>query len=229
MDAIRFKEGLYTISIKLTSSDVSKMKFMLADFLPRQQLERAKSGFDVLCLMATRNDLLSPKDYSFLEEVLREVGKDQLVKEYLRASSSSIPSVFPVQNLSDTTSHYKRPRVLEFKRFLCELADGLSSENIHDIGLFFADICKSINYQNFEDIKSGEVLFSKLQESHLIGVGHLQLLQKIFELIGRLDLVSSIESYNNGFWQSVNSLSTPVEDEGFARRKFLILHCMLGV
>lgn len=45
------------------------MKFMLSDFLPRQQLEKAKSGFDVLNLMAVRKDLLSPEDYSFLGSV----------------------------------------------------------------------------------------------------------------------------------------------------------------
>ena len=170
--------------------------------------------------MAVRSDLLSPEDHSFLEEVLREVGKDDCIKGFLKVTTSS-PIVVSRVNVSNSISQYQRPKLLQVKRFLGELADGVSSENVHDISLFFAGICESINYQNVDDIKSAEVLFSKLQESHLIGAGHLQPLQRVFELIGRLDLASSIERFNSGMWQSANdtSLPTPVEDEGCTRRK----------
>ncbi len=192
---------------------MNKMKFILSDFLPRQQLEKAKSGFDVLCLMAVRGELLSPKDYSFLEEVLKEVGKE----EFIKSCSTSLPSM-PSFNVdtSNSISQYLRPKLLQVKKFLGELADNLSSENVHDLCLFFAGICGSINYQNVNDIKSAEELFSRLLESHLIGTGNLQPLQRVFELIGRLDLASSIETFNTGVWQSVNdnpSLPMPVEDE----------------
>lgn len=132
------------------------------------------------------------------------------------------PSVLSFNITSNSISQYQRPKLLQVKRFLGELAENMSSENVHDLCLFFAGICKSINYnyQNVDDIKSAEVLFSKLQESHLIGAGHLQPLQRVFELIGRLDLASNIESFNTGIWQSVHdnpTLPTPVEDEGCGR------------
>lgn len=205
-----FKQGLYNISNKLTTSDVDKMKFMLSDFLPRQQLEKARSGFDLLCLMASREDLLSCKDCSFLEEVLREVGK----ADYIRGAFLPVSSLSPSMVLVNSVSLHQRPKLLQIKRFLGEIGDNLSTENVHDLCQFFAGICESINHQNLHHIKSAEQLFSRLQESHLVGVGRLQPLQQVLNLIGRLDLASSIEAFNAGTWQSSNqypSLPTPEE------------------
>ena len=85
-----FRYGLYNISNKLSALDLEKIKFMLSDFLPRQQLEKTRTGFDVLCLMASRKDLLSPHDTSFLEEVLREVGKSDYVRDMLAPQAASM-------------------------------------------------------------------------------------------------------------------------------------------
>lgn len=206
-----FKVALYDISNKLTASDIEKIKFMLSDFLPRQQLERAKSGFDLLCLMASRKDLLSFNDRSFLEEVLREVGKSDLVsRSFSKATSRNTvlnPAHFQV-------SQHQRPKLLQIKRLLGEIADNLSTENVKDLCMFFVGICESINYRNVHDIKSAEQLFTMLQESLVIGIGQLHPLQQVLNLIGRIDLASIIEAFNAGTWQSFHShpsLPTPEE------------------
>ena len=192
-----FRRALYSISNKLTESDLQKMKFMLSDFLPRQQLERATSGFDLLCLMASKSDILSCDDYSFLEEVLREVGKgDSVESSFLASYSNPSLNIMPVGN--DGAQHEKK---LQVKGFLVELADHLTGENVRDLCQFFAGICESINQQNLHCVKSGEQLFSKLIECHLIGVGHLQPLQQVLSIIGRLDLASTVETFSSDMLQ----------------------------
>lgn len=214
MRLFAFKRALYIISSKLTDSDVDKMKFMLSDFLPRQQLEKSRSGFDLLCLMASRSDLLSCDNYSFLEEVLREVGKGYGVLSSVLASYTSCGmlntlSVVDNGSIPSGVTHQTR-KLVQLKRFLGDMADNMTAENVHDLCQFFAGICESINYQNLQTIKSGEQLFSRLLDSQLIGVGQLQPLQEVLSIIGRLDLASNIETFKNGIWQSANQ-STPDE------------------
>lgn len=191
-----FKRGLYNISNKLTTSDIDKMKFILSDFLPRQQLEKAMSGFDLLCLMASRSDILSCNDYSFLQEVLMEVGKGDCVEGFL--SSYSLHCVLG----SPCVTHHLKSELV--KVFLGELADNLTAENVHDLILFFSGICESINYQNMHNVRSAEQLFSRLLECHIIGASQLQPLQEVLTVIGRLDLADQIEIFNAGSWQSIH-------------------------
>lgn len=210
-----FRHGLYKISNRMSDSDVEKIKFMLSDFLPRQQLEKARTAFDVFCLMSTREDLLSQDDFSFLEEVLQEVGKRDCVRSCFSTAPTTSYDVAPSLTSCSVAQHQK-PKLPQIKKFLGELSDSLSADNIRDLSLFFAGICESINYQNARDIQSGEQLFSKLQESHLLGVGvtQLQPLRHVFVLIGRLDLATSIDNYISGAWESTHlkmSLSTPEE------------------
>lgn len=185
-----FKRALYNISNLLADSDLGKMKFMLSDYLPRLQLEKSCSGFDLLCLMATKSSLLSCGDYSFLEELLKEVGKGDVARSMFLASYSS-DTQLDTSVAGSCTSLQK----MKLKRFLSELSDDLTAENVHDLCLFFAGICKSINYQNLYRIKSGEQFFSKLLENEMIGVGHLQPVKLVFEIIGRLDLVTIINTW----------------------------------
>ena len=184
-----FKRALYDISNKLAEYDLDKMRFMLADFLPRQHLEKSRSGFDLLCLMATRSSLLTCDDYSFLEEILKEVGKKDIVKPiFLDSYSNTALSTSPV------AMPQHKEDLLQLKRFLGELSDNLTIENVHDMCNFFAGICESINYQNLCCIESGTQLFSRLLESEVIGVGQLQPLQLVFGIIGRLDLSANVEA-----------------------------------
>lgn len=199
-----FKEALYKISNELTGSDVEKMKFMLSDFLPRQQLEKAKSGFDLLCLMASKSDLLSCDDYSFLEEVMREVGKGDRVRS-ITLASGSVP--FIDDSISGSP---QRRKLLQLKKFLAELADDLTVENVRDMSLFFTGVCESINYQNVDGIKSGEELFSRLLDGQLISIGQLQPLEHILRIIGRLDLASKIK-----LWMPSNSSTEQCRSTGF--------------
>ena len=215
-----FKQGLYLISNKLTTSDVAKIKFMLSDFLPRQQLEKTRSGFDLLCLMSTRCELLSPDNYSFLEEVLQEVGKSDCVRSSFSLGSSVSLFIHNPQPLPQKLPH-EQPKLLEIKKFLGEMSDNLSTDNVYDLCLFFSEICESINYQKVGQI-SAEQLFSKLQESHILGIGQLQPLRQVLVLLGRCDLASCIDDFNSGVWQC-NSLSTPEEEKNVGS-KYIKIH-----
>lgn len=202
--ALGFKRALYNISNKLSEYDLDKIRFILVDFLPRQQLEKCRSGFDVLCLMATRSSILTCDDYSFLEEVLKEVGKGDIVKPMFLASYSST-----ALKISPVVMPRHKKDLLTLKGFLGELSDNLTTENVHDMCHFFADICESINYQNLSHIKSGEQLFSKLLECDVIGVGQLQPLQLVLSIIGRLDLSANVEAFSAQVIQQ-----QPTEDGG---------------
>lgn len=189
-----FKCALYSVANNLTSHDVDHIKFLLTDTFPRQELEKARNGFGLLCLLCTRKELLSPNCYSFLDELLREVGKTEFLKEI---SDTSTPSHFAsiVIDADDSTS-------LKFKEFLDFLAEELTSDNVQTLSLFFVDVCESISYASAVALSSAKDLFSKLQEGRIIGMNHLQSLHKPLGLIGRMDLVAVLEQFGSGLWQS---------------------------
>lgn len=205
-----FKHSLYTVANKFTSSDVERLKFLLTDHLPRQQLEKATKGFDVLCLMSYKG-LLLPGDYSFLEELLQEIGKPECMSSF-SVETSTLRSLVCSPTSTGAVSHH-RPKLSQLKSFLSELLDKMSASNIHDLCLFFCGICEAINHQNAHEIKTAEELFTRLQESFIVGKGLLQPLKHVLHLLGRLDLCASIDAYNAGTWKSQHvHLPTPTEE-----------------
>lgn len=196
-----FKCALYSVANNLTSHDVEHIKFLLADCFPRQELEKTKNGFGLLCLLCTRRELLSPNGYSFLEELLREVGKSECLKDILSDTTAFQFSSM----LQDTHLDADQSTSLQLE-FLDCLAEELTTDNAQTLGLFFAEVCESISYANAAALISAKDLFGKLQESQIIGVGHLLPLHTTLVLIGRLDLASTVEQFCSGNWQSNNSL-----------------------
>lgn len=190
------KCALYVVANNLTSHDVDHIKFLLADCFPRQELEKARSGFCLFCLLCTRRELLSPNNYSFLEEILSEVGKSGCLEEIFSDMSSSF---YPPSIVHDTNFEAIS---LQLKEFLDSLADKLTRDDIQTLSLFFADVCESISYASAVALMSAKDMFIKLQEGQVIGVGHLQPLHKPLVLIGRLDLATSVEQFSSGMWPS---------------------------
>ncbi len=204
-----FRNGLYTISSKLTTPDVKKIRFMLSDFLPKQQLEKAGGGFDLLCLMATRSELLSPDNLSLLQEVLQEVGKrDCMEAAFSRPGTNYfLPMFSSAMKPHSSQLQQERPRLLQIKKLYSNMCDSLSAQNVHDLSLFFADVGEALKYHEVQHVKSAEDLFSTLEEGHLIGAGQLLPLQHTLVLIGRLDLASTIDAFQSEMTSTPNVLS----------------------
>jgi hypothetical protein len=162
--------------------------------------------------MASRGDILHSDNYSLLEELLKEVGKEGLVKTEFSSSCSYNELPF---GTSSVVQPLHKKDLLQVKSFLGEVSGSLTAENVHDMCQFFDGACDSINYQS---IKSGEKLFSKLLEGKVISVGNLYPLQQVLYTIGRLDLSSSIETF---------SASTSTGDYNGAESEYKIINLLM--
>ena len=196
-----FKCALYSVANNLTSHDVDHIKFLLADCFPRQELEKARSGFVLLNLLCTRRELLSPNGYSFLEELLKEVEPSESLKDIF----SNAATRYTLSSMTDDINLDAKCASLQLE-FLDCLAEKLNTDNVQTLSLLFAEVCETISYANAVTIKCGKVLFNKLLEGQLIGMGHLQPLHTPLLLIGRLDLATLVEQFCSGTWKSNISL-----------------------
>ena len=181
---------LFTLAAHLTSHDLDHMKFLLADCLPRQELEKARSPFALLCLLSTRKELLSPNKYSFLEEILKEVGKNDFIKGMYSEVENFNSSSLVLQEGLDMEDY----ACLQNRCLDC-LSEQLTRDDVQTLGLFFVDICESLSYADALTLSCGKHLVTKLQKCGIIALGDLYPLHKALILIGRLDLATTVEQF----------------------------------
>ena len=220
MDLFTFRKHLYWISNQLSSQEVENLKFMCNDVVPRRQLERLRSGFDLFCVLEGKN-FFSPTNVEFLKEILETVGKDHLVKKLLSegggrgvaemheigASTMQLPAEGEVQ--------YDTPKLEKaFKRLLLKVGDELMERNVRDIAFFFQDP-ESLSLQEIEQLRSASKLFQTLQDQGIIGPTKLEKLRATLDVIGRKDVCKIIDDYQESIPQFVKCpTSTQVSPEG---------------
>ena len=190
MDTFTFRKALFLISNHLSSSEVTTLKFYLADTIPRSQLEKAKTGFDIFCLIIWKG-LLSPTELSFLEDILECIHKKHFVERYIREAQGVSGGQNPPVNLGGAQPI--SGRVDSLKKFLGEIGAELSHNNVHDLALFFhGDL---ISIQEVESIQSSAELFGKLLDSNILNQSNLHILKEVLGILGRKDLGGRVERY----------------------------------
>lgn len=191
MENFAFKKGLYQISNHLSNSEVVTLKFFLAESIPRSQLEKARTGFDIFCLMCDK-DHLSPNNLSFLEEILECVHKKHFVQKYLGSLGVGSAQNPPLNiGAGQPFVGEGNGRLSGLKVFLSrDIGAELSQENVRDLALFFHG--EHISMQVIERMRSAEELFDKLLTSHVLDGSNLQALQNVLDVIGRKDLSNRV-------------------------------------
>ena len=200
MDLFTFRKHLYWISNQLSSQEVENLKFMCNDMVPRRQLERLRSGFDLFCVLEGK-DLISTTKVDFLEEILETVGKDHLVKKLENEGDGrGIAEVgheigaSNMQHSAESEAQHDAPNLKAFKALLLKVGDELMEQNVRDIALFFQDP-KSLSLQDIEHLRSASRLFQKLHDQGIIGPTKLEKLRATLDVIGRKDVCKIVDDY----------------------------------
>lgn len=207
MDRFTFRQHLYWISNQLSSQEVENLKFMCNDVVPRRQLERIRSGFDLFCVLEGKNLILTYVE--FLKEILETVGKDHLVKKLLNEGGGrgivevDESSASNMQPSAESEAQYDAPKLKKaFKTLLLKVGDELMEQNIRDIAFFFQDP-ESLSLQDIEHLRSASKLFQKLQDQGIIGPTKLEKLRATLDVIGRKDVCKIIDDYQEKIPQFV--------------------------
>ena len=207
MDRFTFRQHLYWISNQLSSQEVENLKFMCNDVVPRRQLERIRSGFDLFCVLEGKNLILTYVE--FLKEILETVGKDHLVKKLLNEGGGrgivevDESSASNMQPSAESEAQYDAPKLKKaFKTLLLKVGDELMEQNIRDIAFFFQDP-ESLSLQDIEHLRSASKLFQKLQDQGIIGPTKLETLRATLDVIGRKDVCKIIDDYQEKIPQFV--------------------------
>ena len=192
METFEFRKGLYQLATHFSHAEVTKLKFMCDDDLPRGALERAGTAFDIFILMENK-ELVGQSDLDYLEEIMETVGKKHLVKKYLPLTTGIQVVQGDQPGFSKPTADIKEKR--KFKVFLSELANNFSKSNIRDVSFFFyhPDV---LSFQEAESMSLADTLFSELKTKGVLGVDNLGRLRKVLSVIGRKDLCSMIDDYS---------------------------------
>ena len=194
MDLFTFRKHLYWISNQLSSQEVENLKFMCNDLVPRRQLERLRSGFDLFCVLEGK-DLISTNNVALLEEILETVGKDHLVRKLLNGQAIAEVGPSNVEPSAESEAHYNSTNLkTAFKFMLVKVGDELMEQNVRDIALFFQDP-KSLSLQDIEHLRSASRLFQKLEDQGIIGPTKLEKLRATLDVIGRKDVCKIVDDY----------------------------------
>lgn len=174
---LEFRRQLYKISTRLSTDDVSNIKFYCTDdYLPRRQLEAVQSGFHLFCQLLD-NGTLSKDDPQFLKELLELVRQKPLFQLLCNR---------PLQEGHEPTLRRQLLADPVFKPLLKELGDSLLQKQLKDVAYFFSG--SALTVQDVEDIKKPEEVFQKLKDSGT----HLDTLLMVLEAIGRQDLCDKV-------------------------------------
>ena len=197
MDLFTFRKHLYWISNQLSSQEVENLKFMCNDMVPRRQLERLRSGFDLFCVLEGK-DLISTTKVDFLKEILEIVGKDHLVKKLENEGGGRGIAEIGASNMqlsAESEAQYDAPDLKKaFKALLLKVGDELMERNVRDIAFFFQDP-ESLSLQDIEQLRSASRLFQKLQDQGIIGPTKLEKLRATLDVIGRKDVCKIVDDY----------------------------------
>ena len=130
-----FSKELFTISNNLTASDVTNLKFLCGDLLPRRVLEEVSTGADLFSALRGR-DYISRDKLDFLEELLGSVSKAHLLRS-LRAALADPSSRAMAASPRPPSPPASMQSSLKFSQFLVSVGDELPQRDLKNVAYFF--------------------------------------------------------------------------------------------
>ena len=198
-DRLEFQTQLYNISNHLSSSDVENLKFLCYDLIPRREVERIGTGFELFGVLQGQG-LIAPHNLSFLEELLSSVHKAHLltVLKNPQTQPPPGPANAPANHPPPAAATVPPDKRLsqKFQKFLVKVGDELPERNVRDIAFFFQSFnLKSLSAQEAERMREPAKLFRILREEELITPTDLSKLREVLSAIGRRDVCRMVDEY----------------------------------
>ena len=178
--------------------DVNNLKFLCEYDLPKRQMEKIETAFELFCALES-NDLIGYGNDSKLRAMLNSLSKAHLLEKYPLETSDS-----EIETDRGGKSHEK-PELQRLNTFLIEISDNMSNRDVRTFACFVYDQTTHFSLMDLEKIDSAHTIFSGLTQDRLIGPRNLSVLEEIFEVIGRNDLRQRIREYLSTAGQPVMS------------------------
>lgn len=196
-----FRKQLFAISNKLNNADVTNLKFLCGDVLPRRVLEGATTASD-LFLALEDVDLLSSTKLDFLQLILDSVSKGHLVKDLKEALANPVSyesGEYETASSGPPSLSSTDPLVIKFNSFLVSLGMELPERDLKHAAYFFQS-CKvtGLSAQEVQRLREPAQLFDILKKEKIISPTDLGQMRRVMEAIGRIDLRDKIDEYTEG-------------------------------
>ena len=190
-----FRTQLFGISNQLTNADVQNLKFLCTDLLPRREVEKICTAFELFGAIEGIGEL-APDKLNFLEELLKTLNKGHLIiklKEALAHPSSRTEDTPPQ---SAPSSHSDVALSMRFKQFLITIGNDLPASDLRNVSYFFQSYdVKGLTAQALQKLREPAELFDILRNERIISPTNLSKLRFVLDAIGRKDICEKVDEY----------------------------------
>ena len=192
-----FRTQLFHISNKLSSTDVTNLKFLCTDIngISRRDLEAIDTAFQLFSALEGINEL-APGKLDFLEELLNTLGKRHLIaplKDAL-ANPASYTEDAPATPLSPPSSNAALS--MKFNQLLISIGSDLPQRDLRNVSYFFQSYdVKGLTAQALQKLREPAQLFDILKQERIISATNLGKLRGVLDAIGRRDICEKIDEY----------------------------------
>ena len=199
-----FKSLLRDIGSKLSSDDISSLKFLCQDAVPRCQLEAVTTGLDLLTCLRKRR-CITAKKTEFLYLILKDTGRLDLshlvnsyyylhLKTHLQDSQEDLLSGSTSDHDGGEAAGISSGQVYHFHRSLKQLADKLVQSDLLTMKMICS--CSAcLSESKLEKAHTICDLFALLEEKGKLSIDDISFLEEL--LADKLHLVQQL--YDKGF------------------------------
>ena len=188
-----FSKELFTISNNLTASDVTNLKFLCGDLLPRRVVEEVSTGADLFSALRGR-DYISRDKLDFLEELLGSVSKAHLLRSLREAADPSSRAMAASPRPPSPPASMQSS--LKFSQFLVSVGDELPQRDLKNVAYFFQSYkVTGLSAQEVQSLREPSKLFAILKQEKIISPTNVEKLRTVMDAIGRKDICEKIGEY----------------------------------
>ena len=189
-----FSKQLLRISNNLTTSDVTNLRFLCADLLPKRVLEDVKTGSDLFSALRGRNHI-SRDNLDFLEALLEAVHKVHLLQQLRNVLADPASAVEEEEDRSPSPPASSLSS-LKFSTFLVSIGDELPQRDLKNVAYFFQNYnVTGLTAQEVQSIREPAKLFDILKQEKIISPTNVRKLWAVMDAIGRKDICEKIDEY----------------------------------
>lgn len=172
-----FRKLLFRLGEQLSSQDLEYLRFLCKGTIRASRMEKCLSATELFEALSERGKL-SSGDLSYLAQILTSIGKQSLLREL---QAERFP--FSAQCVDEN---------YQLQECLVKIAQDLSSP---EVGKLSYIIKASLGHISLDKIYTAIQLFQILQQRQVITVTNLKPLCQALVEIGRRDLTSLVNSY----------------------------------
>lgn len=185
---------LLKISNEMRAHDLQNLKHLCHERIPLGELEKANNPHDLFRIMFQKL-LIRPGNLSFLEEMLKKIGRADLATKIQTSGGDN--------TLQTESALPSNPSEGNYRGFLMKLSDELTKDNVESLK-FVSNLPDAID----EKVQNGKDLFKYLVQRGSIGQNNMNHLVNMLQEIHRKDLAEKVRKFQGDGASCPTNLNT---------------------